>query len=81
MLEIGVSDFTVDLNLYIGRGSIDVLNDVDVVEGSDWYSHHTGDGSDEDVSITDPEGGVYYIEVCSYDGSPSPFTLWTAISP
>jgi hypothetical protein len=76
-LEIGVTDFTIDLNLYIGRGSIDVLNDVDVDEGSDWYSHHAGDGRDEEVSITNPLGDVYYIEVCSFDGRSDTFTLWT----
>jgi hypothetical protein len=80
-LEIGVTDFSIDLNLYIGRGSIDVLSDVDVVEGSDWYSHHRVDGMDEDVSITNPQGDVYYIEVCSYDGRSGAFSLWTATSP
>jgi hypothetical protein len=76
-LDIGIENFSIDLNLYIGRGSIDVLNDSDVVDGSDWYSHHTVDAQAESVSIPAPIGDVYYIEVCSYDGRPGAFTLWT----
>ncbi len=76
-VRIGVTDFSVDLNLYIGRGSINVLNDVDIEEGSDWYSHTSEDGTDESVSISGPTPDVYYIEVCSYDGRGDFFTLWT----
>jgi len=76
-LDIGITGFENELNLYIGRGSIDVLNDNDVSGGSDWYSHTAQDGVDESVSIPSPVSDVYYIEVCSFDGRPSPFTLWT----
>jgi hypothetical protein len=76
-LRIGITGFSIDLNLCIGRGSIDVLNGVDVVDGSDWYSHHTVDGLDESVSIPNAAADVYYIEVCSYDGRSGSFTLWT----
>jgi hypothetical protein len=79
-LTIGVYDFDVDLDLYVGYGSMDAVSGSEVEQGETytWKSNDYGT-DDEQVSIRNPEGGVYYIEVCSYEGSASPFRLETAL--
>lgn len=74
-LEIGISDFSVDLDIYV-----DV--DLSVLAFSDhgrWESNAYGTG-DEQVSIMNPEGR-YYMQVCSYEGVASGFTLWSRFVP
>ena len=79
-LTIGISDFDVDLDLYVGYGSMEAVSGSEVEQGETytWKSNDYGTG-DEQVSIRNPEGGVYYIEVCSYEGSASPFKLETGL--
>ncbi len=74
-LEIGISNFDVDLDLYVDT-NISVLAFED--HGT-WESNAYGDG-DESVWITNP-GGRYYIQVCSYEGLYSPFTLYNLFTP
>ncbi len=74
-LDIGISDFDVDLDIYV-----DI--DLSVLEYSDhgrWESNAYGTG-DEEVNIYGP-GGRYYMQVCSYEGVPSSFTLWNEFTP
>jgi len=74
-LEIGISDFDVDLDLYVDT-NISVLAFED---HGQWESNAYGTG-DEAVSIFNP-GGRYYIQVCSYEGLASPFTLTSLFVP
>ncbi len=68
-LNISISNFNVDLDLYVDT-NISVLAFED--HGT-WESNAYGDG-DESVSIFNP-GGRYYIQVCSYEGLASTFLL------
>jgi hypothetical protein len=36
-----------------------------------------GAGIDEGITIPNPDGGTFYLEVCSYNGDPSPYGLST----
>jgi hypothetical protein len=74
-LEIGISDFNVDLDIYV-----DV--DLTVLQYEDhgrWESNAYG-SVNEEVRINNPEGR-YYMQVCSYEGLPSSFTLWNDFTP
>jgi hypothetical protein len=72
-LDISISDFNVDLDLYVDT-DYQVLLTGDIGEAG-WESIDIGDG-DESVSISSP-GGRYYIQVCSYEMESSSFTLET----
>ena len=74
-LDIGISDFNVDLDLYVDT-NISVLAFED---HGQWESNAYGDG-DEEVSIFNP-GGRYYIQVCSYEGLASTFLLYNIFTP
>jgi hypothetical protein len=74
-LEIGISDFEIDLDLYV-----DI--DLSILEYGDhglWMSNGYGSG-DELVVIEDP-GGRYYVQVCSYEAAPSDFRLRSTFTP
>ena len=74
-LDIGISDFVVDLDIYV-----DV--DLSILEPQDngrWESDAFGT-VDEQVSIQNP-GGCYYMKVCSYEGEPGTFILWNDFTP
>lgn len=79
-LMIRISDFSVDLDLYVGYGEFDTIFGSEIVHGETytWKSNEFGTG-DEEVNISNPEGGVYYIEVCSYEGEASSFQLETEL--
>jgi hypothetical protein len=79
-LDIGIYNFSVDLDLYVGYGSIEAVDGVvpEWGESYDWMSNDFGTG-DEEVTIPNPEAGTYYIEVCSYEGEASPFRLVTSV--
>ena len=78
-LLIGIYDFNVDLDVYVGYGSMEAVDGVRPVWGDtyDWMSNSYGTG-DEEVNIPGPRTGAYYIEVCSYGGTASPFRLETS---
>ena len=74
-LEIGIRDFSVDLDMYVDM-------DLSVLAYSDhgaWESNAYGTG-DEAVSINNP-AGEYYIQVCSYEGLASDFTVYSEFAP
>lgn len=74
-LDIGISGFDVDLDLYVDT-DLSVLSYED--HGA-WESNAYGTG-DESVLISSP-GGRYYLQVCSYEGLASAFTLTNAFAP
>ncbi len=76
-LDVTLSDFSVDLDLYVVYGTYDELQNPDP-STADWASNEFGT-TDEMVSVSNPgTASAYYIEVCSYEGSASDFTLTTA---
>jgi hypothetical protein len=76
-LDITISDFDVDLDLYVDT-SYQVLMGTQAGEAR-WESIEFGT-DDESVSISGP-GGRYYIQVCSYEGHASAFTLDNSYTP
>ena len=75
-VTIDLTGFFVDLDLYVGFGSIESVQGVDISRGEtyEWKSNDFGT-VDERVVISGPEPGVYYIEIASYDNESSPFML------
>ena len=75
-LDIGIYNFNTDLDIYIGFGTIEAVDGVEPEWGEsyDWMSNEYGTG-DEVVNIPNPRAGVYYVEVCSFQGESSPFRL------
>jgi hypothetical protein len=72
-LDITITGFDVDLDLYVDP-DYQVLQSSEIGEAS-WESIDFGT-EDESVSISNP-GGRYYIQVCSYEGTASSFTVET----
>jgi hypothetical protein len=68
-LDIGISGFDVDLDMYVDTN----LSVLEYEDHGQWESNAYGTG-DESVSISNP-GGRYYIQVCSFEGTPSGFTI------
>jgi hypothetical protein len=68
-LDISISDFDVDLDMYVDTD----LTILQFEDQGQWFSNAFGT-DDESVSISSP-GGRYYIQVCSYEGIPSGFTI------
>jgi hypothetical protein len=77
-LDIGITDFSVDLDIYVAWNDYEGVTGQTPIYGESytWMSNAYGTG-DEWINATSPEGGPYYIEVCSYEGSPSPYNLVT----
>lgn len=76
-LDVTLSDFSVDLDLYMVYGEYDEILNSDP-ESATWASNEFGT-TDEMVSVSSPgTASAYYIEICSYEGSASDFTLTTA---
>jgi len=75
-LEFGISDFVVDLDLYVAWNDYEGITGQTLVYGETytWLSNDYGTGN-EAVNISNPNEGPYYIEVCSYEGEPSPYNL------
>ena len=68
-LDIGISGFDVDLDMYVDTN----LSVLQFEDHGQWESNDYGTG-DESVSISSP-GGRYYIQVCSYEGLASTFSI------
>jgi hypothetical protein len=75
-LSVDVREASTDLDLFIGIGSIEAVSGEEIVEGETftWKSNQPGD-IDERVEIPSPAEGVYYLEICSYEGESTPFEL------
>mgnify|MGYP002622844430 CR=1 FL=1 len=75
-VAIELSGLSADLDLYVGYGDIASVQGVDLTQGEtyDWQSNDFGT-VDERVTINNPQPGVYYIEVVSYEGQPSAFQI------
>lgn len=69
-----LSGMTTDLDLYVGSGTIQSVQGVNVEQGEtyEWKSNAFGT-ADERVVIANPEPGVYYAEIVSYQGEASPY--------
>jgi hypothetical protein len=74
-LEIGISNFNVDLDIYVDVN----LSVLQYEDHGQWESNAYGT-VDESVSISNP-GGRYYMQVCSYEGLASGFTLHNTFTP
>jgi hypothetical protein len=75
-LTIEMSGLTADLDLYVGFGSITTIQGEQVSQGETftWKSNAFGTVN-ETVTIPNPQAGLYYIEIASYEGQASPYTL------
>ncbi len=75
-LEITLSDFQTDLDLFVAYGEFEaVIGEVPREEaGKAWKSNQYG-LRDEQVTIADPLAGPYYIEVCSFERDASYYNL------
>jgi hypothetical protein len=75
-LTIDIRDASADLDLFVGLGSIEAVSGEQLVEGETfmWKSNQPGN-VDERVEISPAEAGMYYLEVCSYEGESTPFEL------
>jgi hypothetical protein len=68
-LEIGISGFDTDLDMYVDTN----LSVLEYEDFGQWNSNEY-DTVDESVTISNP-GGRYYVQVCSYEGVASGFTI------
>jgi trypsin len=75
-VTIDLTGMSADLDLYVGFGSIESVLGLDAWE----WSSAAGGTADEQVVINQPDPGVYYIEVLSYDRVFSAFTLLVVAS-
>ena len=75
-VSMELSGMSVDLDLYVGHGSIGSVQGVDLSQGEtyEWKSNEFGTGA-ERVVIENPQAGVYYAEVISYQSLPSTFSF------
>jgi len=76
-LEIGISNFATDLDLYVAATSLDKLMD-ESTDASEFTSNVTG-LDPENVLIDDPLSGAWYAQICSYEGVDSDFTFTTGV--
>ncbi|HJX59526.1 MAG TPA: hypothetical protein VJ481_03150 [Patescibacteria group bacterium] len=65
-----LAGFDVDLDIYVDRN----LSVLAFEDHGQWESNAYGNG-DEYISLSSPQGGPYYMQICSYEGLASPFTL------
>lgn len=76
-MEIGISNFATDLDLYVASASLDKLMD-ESTDASEFTSNVTG-LDPENVIISNPASGAWYVQVCSYEGVDSDYTLATGL--
>ena len=72
-LTVDVRNFTEDLDLFVGLGSITSVLGVDP-EDNPWKSNEYGTDP-ESVKISAPDAGIYYIEICSFDGTATDYDV------
>lgn len=71
-ITLTLSGLTNDLDLYIGHGSIQSVQGIDLQAGEtyEWKSNAFGTDN-EQITIDNPQAGVYYAEIVSYEGKES----------
>jgi hypothetical protein len=78
-LEIGLSDFSINLDIYVDQN----LSVADYSDFGQWYSHNASETGSEVVTIDNPDGR-FYIQVCAYSSNLSDetdFTLYNNFTP
>lgn len=79
-LDIAISDLAADLDLFVGFGEFSSVVGVEPTQSVSYTWKSNGYGTqDEAVRIPAPQTGMYYIEVCSYEGEATPFNLSTRL--
>jgi len=75
-ITITVSGMSADLDLFVGSNGIQSVQGVDIQQGQtyEWMSRAEGTATDS-VTIDNPRAATYYVEIVSYMGEASPFTL------
>jgi hypothetical protein len=69
-----LSGMSTDLDLYVGTGTIQSVQGVNLQEGDtyEWKSN-AFNNDNEVVTINNPQPGIYYAEIVSYQGTQSGF--------
>jgi hypothetical protein len=75
-LRITITGYSVDLDMYVDTSLASLMSESGMGQ---WNSRNTG-SDNEEVTIDNP-GGRYYIQIVSYDGSPSSFTISSTFTP
>jgi hypothetical protein len=71
-----LSGLSADLDLYLGHGSINTVQGVDLNAGQNYQWKSNAFGTvDETIVLAAPAAGIYYVEIVSYQGEHSPFVL------
>lgn len=76
-LDIQMTGMSTDLDLYVQYEDPNFSSEAES-DSDSWYSRES-DSADEQVSISSPQAGTYYIEICSFEGEASPYTLSTTL--
>lgn len=75
-VTVELSGMSVDLDLYVGSGSINSVQGVNLEQGETYQWKSNAFGTDnETVTISAPEAGTYYAEIVSFQGQASPYTF------
>lgn len=75
-LDIELAGMEVDLDIFVQFDNPVFTSDPNAPDT--WTSNEYGT-TDEFVNIPGPSEGTYYLEICSYEGDPSPFTLTATV--
>lgn len=75
-VTVTVSGMSADLDLFMGSNTISSVQGQALQQGQtyEWMSRNEGT-ADDSVTITNPTPGIYYIEIVSYQGEASPYTI------
>jgi hypothetical protein len=75
-ITMDLTGMSTDLDLYVGHGTLESVQGVNLEQGEtyEWKSNAINN-VDERVTITNPQAGVYYAEIVSYQGAASNFNF------
>lgn len=75
-VTVTLSGLQADLDLFIGSNGIASVQGQALEQGQtyEWMSRNEGT-ADDSVTINSPAAGVYYVEIVSYQGEASNYTL------
>lgn len=75
-VTVELSGMSVDLDLYVGSGSINSVQGVNLEEGETYQWKSNAFGTDnETIAISAPAAGTYYAEIVSFQGTASSYTF------